>query len=90
MSQVLFNFYIQTKYSEIVIFRDLKPENFIFLDESEDSPLKVIDFGCSAIFADEKGRKRIMHSLLGTPYYIAPEVLEGEYTEKCDIWSAGR
>ena len=46
----------------------------------------MIDFGTSHNFGDEN---TVMHQLYGTPYYIAPEVVTGNYTEKCDIWSIG-
>lgn len=68
-----------------ICHRDLKPENLIFLNSSNDS-LKVIDFGLSKIF-DEKNHT--MKSKVGTAYYVSPEILKGEYDEKCDIWSSG-
>ena len=68
-----------------IMHRDLKPENFLMANRDPDSPLKVIDFGLGAKF--EAGRK--LSTKAGTPYYVAPQVLKGSYTEKCDIWSAG-
>ena len=67
----------------------MKPENFLLLDNTDSSPVKVIDFGLSKVFMDSDGKKVSMHSKAGTPYYIAPEVLKGTYDEQCDNWSAG-
>jgi calcium-dependent protein kinase len=68
-----------------VTHRDLKPENILFDSEQKDAEIKLIDFGLSRKYDKEQK----MHSILGTPYYVAPEVLKGEYDEKCDIWSIG-
>ena len=68
-----------------IVHRDLKPENILYLNESIDSPLKIIDFGTSKTFVPNE----IMNQKFGTPYYIAPEVLKKHYDEKCDIWSCG-
>lgn len=65
--------------------RDLKPEN-ILIDSKRRGEIKVIDFGTSHVFDAEK---HDMHQMYGTAYYIAPEVLTGKYTEKCDLWSIG-
>lgn len=67
-----------------VAHRDLKPEN-ILIDPKQKGAIKVIDFGTSHLF-DEK---TYMHQMYGTAYYIAPEVLSGNYTKKCDLWSIG-
>lgn len=47
--------------------------------------IKIIDFGTSLVFDPNKK----LDEKLGTPYYIAPEVLIKNYTSKCDIWSIG-
>ena len=68
-----------------IVHRDLKPENLLLLNKDPKSPIKVIDFGMSKICDPND----IMFERVGSAYYIAPEVLEGMYDEKCDIWSAG-
>ncbi|WOK95510.1 hypothetical protein Cni_G04217 [Canna indica] len=68
-----------------VIHRDLKPENFLFADKKENSPLKAIDFGLSIFF---KPGERFFE-IVGSPYYMAPEVLKRNYGPEIDIWSAG-
>ena len=72
-------------HSQNLAHRDLKPENLLYLNKNENSPIKVIDFGMSKRFTHEK----FMNEKVGTAYYISPEILQGKYDEKCDIWSAG-
>lgn len=64
---------------------DLKPDNFLFEKKDKNSALKIIDFGMSKWVK----RRKYFKSLRGTPYYIAPEVIQGRYTEHCDMWSMG-
>ena len=72
-------------HSKGITHRDIKPENILFETDEPYSDIKIIDFGLSRKYSvDQK-----MHTILGTPYYIAPEVLKGNYDEKCDIWSIG-
>jgi calcium-dependent protein kinase len=73
-------------HSKGILHRDLKPEN-ILLETSKkgDLNIKIIDFGTSNYF--DKNTKLTLK--VGTPYYIAPEVLKKDYNNKCDIWSCG-
>ncbi|XP_055389023.1 LOW QUALITY PROTEIN: calcium-dependent protein kinase 4-like [Condylostylus longicornis] len=68
-----------------IVHRDLKPENLLLENSNTDALIKIIDFGLSTHFASATKMK----DKIGTAYYIAPEVLAGSYTEKCDIWSSG-
>ncbi|XP_012066379.1 calcium-dependent protein kinase 24 [Jatropha curcas] len=68
-----------------VIHRDLKPENFLFADTRENAPLKAIDFGLSIFF--QPGQR--FSEIVGSPYYMAPEVLRRNYGPQVDVWSAG-
>ena len=72
-------------HSKHIVHRDLKPENLIFQSDSEDSLLKIIDFGTSVLYTSRKKLRR----RLGTIYYLAPEILKSSYDEKCDVWSCG-
>ncbi|CAN6980019.1 unnamed protein product [Brassica rapa subsp. trilocularis] len=68
-----------------VVHRDLKPENFLFANKKENSALKAIDFGLSVFFKPGEKFKEIV----GSPYYMAPEVLKRDYGPEVDVWSAG-
>ncbi|CAL5441382.1 unnamed protein product [Camellia sinensis] len=68
-----------------VMHRDLKPENFLFENKKESSMLKAIDFGLSVCF--KPGEK--FSEIVGSPYYMAPEVLKRNYGPEVDIWSSG-
>eukprot|EP00638_Chattonella_subsalsa_P011219 CAMPEP_0117802558 /NCGR_PEP_ID=MMETSP0948-20121206/15814_1 /TAXON_ID=44440 /ORGANISM="Chattonella subsalsa, Strain CCMP2191" /LENGTH=492 /DNA_ID=CAMNT_0005635405 /DNA_START=188 /DNA_END=1667 /DNA_ORIENTATION=+ len=70
-----------------ICHRDLKPENFLFETPDEDANLKIIDFGLSRV--EDISKKGVMTTRVGTPYYIAPEVLGRHYTKACDLWSIG-
>lgn len=68
-----------------IVHRDLKLENFLFEDKSIHSPLKLIDFGLSKHFTAHEH----MRQVVGSAYYTAPEVLQGSYDQRCDVWSLG-
>ncbi|KAG2611903.1 hypothetical protein PVAP13_4KG154415 [Panicum virgatum] len=68
-----------------VMHRDLKPENFLFANKKETAALKAIDFGLSVFFTP--GEQFI--EIVGSPYYMAPEVLKRNYGPEVDVWSAG-
>ena len=71
-------------HSRNIAHRDIKPENIMF--ESNDSlNVKLTDFGNSR----KMGSNKAMNGVYGTAYYVAPEVLTGNYDERCDIWSVG-
>ncbi|KAM3690810.1 hypothetical protein ACB098_09G151500 [Castanea mollissima] len=68
-----------------VVHRDLKPENFLFTSKDENSPLKAIDFGLSDyVKPDER-----LNDIVGSAYYVAPEVLHRSYQTEADMWSIG-
>lgn len=68
-----------------VIHRDLKPENFLLTDKTETAKLKCTDFGLSVFF--QPGQQ--FSEIVGSAYYVAPEVLKRSYSYECDIWSCG-
>ncbi|KAM1206274.1 hypothetical protein FF1_006943 [Malus domestica] len=76
---------VHTCHSMGVIHRDLKPENFLMLNKDEKSPVKVTDFGLSVFYKQGE----VFKDIVGTTYYIAPEVLKRRYGPEVDIWSVG-
>jgi calcium-dependent protein kinase len=70
-------------HNSYICHRDLKPENILY----EGDEIKIADFGISLKFGDPQ--KLEMTSVVGTPNFVAPEVLQRRYGKECDVWSLG-
>ncbi|ONM57703.1 calcium dependent protein kinase8 [Zea mays] len=68
-----------------VMHRDLKPENFLLATKEENAMLKATDFGLSVFIEEGK----MYRDIVGSAYYVAPEVLRRSYGKEIDVWSAG-
>ncbi|KAM3306511.1 calcium-dependent protein kinase 21 [Capsicum chacoense] len=68
-----------------VMHRDLKPENFLLSSKDENAMLKATDFGLSVFIEEGK----VYRDIVGSAYYVAPEVLRRSYGKEADVWSAG-
>ncbi|KAI4378125.1 hypothetical protein MLD38_015653 [Melastoma candidum] len=68
-----------------VVHRDLKPENILLATKNFLSPIKLADFGLATYI---RPGQRLCRTV-GSPFYIAPEVLEWGYNQSADVWSAG-
>ncbi|XP_013622340.1 PREDICTED: calcium-dependent protein kinase 6-like [Brassica oleracea var. oleracea] len=76
---------VEACHSLGVMHRDLKPENFLLVNKDDDFSLKAIDFGLSVFFKPGQ----IFKDVVGSPYYVAPEVLLKHYGPEADVWTAG-
>ncbi|KAA8535913.1 hypothetical protein F0562_028391 [Nyssa sinensis] len=76
---------VETCHSLGVMHRDLKPENFLLVNKDDDFSLKAIDFGLSVFFKPGQ----VFTDVVGSPYYVAPEVLLKHYGPEADVWTAG-
>jgi calcium-dependent protein kinase len=56
----------------------------LYTSKEPNADIKLVDFGLSSKFGKDK-----MHTIVGTCYYVAPEVLKQKYGPKCDVWSLG-
>ena len=82
-------------HNKQIAHKDIKPENILMLNDNSNI-VKLIDFGIKLISLKIKGTAtfveegKFLKEKIGTPYYIAPEVIKKKYNEKCDIWSSGK
>ncbi|KAK7573368.1 hypothetical protein V9T40_010559 [Parthenolecanium corni] len=73
-------------HSKNIVHCDLKPENVLLSSDSDFPQVKLCDFGFARII----GEKSFRRSVVGTPAYLAPEVLRNKgYNRSLDMWSVG-
>lgn len=75
-----------------IVHRDIKLDNIVLVNrihsvgEIEELDVRIIDFGLARVMAGQRVKDR---EKIGTYTYMAPEVLKGVYSSKCDLWSTG-
>jgi len=79
---------VQYLHSQGIVHRDVKPANVI---STESGVWKLIDFGCAVALPKHLRGDSVLDELVGTPGYVAPEVLAGQakYGPKADVYSIG-
>mmetsp|Transcript_3864 Transcript_3864/g.9453 ORF Transcript_3864/g.9453 Transcript_3864/m.9453 type:complete len:549 (-) Transcript_3864:106-1752(-) len=69
-----------------IVHRDLKPENLLLASKDNDLDIRIADFGLARVV----GSNTLIQSVVGSPNYVAPEVLQGKgYWKQADLWSIG-
>merc|ERR1719238_800797 len=77
-------------HSKGIMHRDLKPENILLASKVSNTDVKISDFGLAKISKDFPRRLPRSHSICGSDFYLAPEVIkQEEYGREIDIWSVG-
>jgi len=98
VASVVYQLFLAVKYihEKNIIHRDIKLENVMLVsDDVRSLHVQLIDFGLSSLQSSTSSwgpwnrRKRLLDTICGTTFYMAPEVLKGHYGEECDIWSLG-
>eukprot|EP01025_Chloroclados_australasicus_P037808 TRINITY_DN3866_c0_g4_i1.p1 TRINITY_DN3866_c0_g4~~TRINITY_DN3866_c0_g4_i1.p1 ORF type:complete len:632 (-),score=82.18 TRINITY_DN3866_c0_g4_i1:442-2337(-) len=75
-------------HAKHILHRDIKPGNFMLLNNRQNSPLKAIDFGLASFYQSSDAPIDDL-GLDGTPWFMAPEVLSSKVVPASDLWSAG-
>merc|ERR1719215_2474571 len=77
-------------HSKGIMHRDLKPENILLQSKVSNTDVKISDFGLARISRDYPRRLPRSHSICGSDFYLAPEVIkQEEYGREIDIWAVG-